>query len=362
MRNPKEVLVTTTTNIEGYSIKQYLKPISAHVVAGTNFFSDFFASFSDVFGGRSHTYQKQLSSIYVEAIEVLKKTAYELGANCIIGLKVDLDEISGKGKSMFMITAVGTAIIVESSIISQSVVEANEKPGVLSSDGMKKLRKRGHLINQAKNSKLELDDSTWQFLSENSVYEISKEIQETIITNSNFENFSFDRIYSPLSAYLLSLTEDQRTIFLYDFLMNKKANNIQKPIYKLIADLMIFDSVKLEQYFKDPDDDTKNKALQLVVNEKQFYTNEDIKTFENMIKIIQTTFQKKGEVSKQKSMLSSKEKEVWKCLCGTTNGIDLAYCARCGKDIYGFYQSQVNPEKAISKLTENIEIIKNNVG
>src|SRR5947207_764071 len=98
MTNPKDILVTTTSSIEGLSVKQYLKPISAHIVAGTNLFSDFLASFSDVFGGRSQTYQKQLASLYSEAIERLKVAAYEIGANCIIGLNVDMDEISGKGK------------------------------------------------------------------------------------------------------------------------------------------------------------------------------------------------------------------------------------------------------------------------
>ena len=115
MINPKDILVTTTSSVEGLKVKHYLKPISAHLVAGTNLFSDFFASFSDVFGGRSQTYQKQLTSLYNEAIERLRTTAYEIGANCIIGLHVDLDEISGKGKSMFMLTAMGTAVIIEDS-------------------------------------------------------------------------------------------------------------------------------------------------------------------------------------------------------------------------------------------------------
>src|SRR5207249_5006597 len=86
MANPKEILVTTTSSCDGLTVKQYLKPISAHIVAGTNLFSDFLASFADVFGGRSQTYQKQLSSLYNESIERLKIAAFEIGANCIIGL------------------------------------------------------------------------------------------------------------------------------------------------------------------------------------------------------------------------------------------------------------------------------------
>jgi hypothetical protein len=44
------MLVTTTSAIEGLKIKKYLQPISAHVVAGTNLFSDIGASLSDIFG------------------------------------------------------------------------------------------------------------------------------------------------------------------------------------------------------------------------------------------------------------------------------------------------------------------------
>ena len=78
MINPKDILVTTTSTVDGIQVKQYLKPISAHIVAGTNLFSDFFASFSDVFGGRSQTYQNQLASLYNEAIERLRTAAYEI--------------------------------------------------------------------------------------------------------------------------------------------------------------------------------------------------------------------------------------------------------------------------------------------
>ena len=127
MTSAKNILVTTASLVQGTEIQQHLKPVSAHIVAGTNFFSDVFASFSDVFGGRSKSYQNQLSSLYNEAIEKLKLEAYELGANCIIGLSVDLDEISGKGKSMFMVTAIGSAVIINDINSLGKLNEANEK-------------------------------------------------------------------------------------------------------------------------------------------------------------------------------------------------------------------------------------------
>src|SRR5688572_18225443 len=108
MPTPREIIVTTTSSLDRIPVKKYLKPVSAHVVSGMNVFNDMFGSFSDFFGGRSSTYQRQLVSLYNEAIERIKHTAYEAGANGILGLSIDIDEISGKGKSMLMITATGT--------------------------------------------------------------------------------------------------------------------------------------------------------------------------------------------------------------------------------------------------------------
>jgi len=122
MVNPKDVLVVTTSSVDGLKVKRYLKPVSAHIVAGTNLFNDFLGGLTDVFGGRSYTYQKQLRSLYEEAIERIKFAAYEIGANCIVGLNIDMDEISGKGKSMFMLTAVGTAVILEKEVAEKDTL------------------------------------------------------------------------------------------------------------------------------------------------------------------------------------------------------------------------------------------------
>jgi uncharacterized protein YbjQ (UPF0145 family) len=58
MASPKDILVITTSSAEGLKIKKHLKPVTAHIVAGTNLFSDFLGGLTDVFGGRSSSYQK----------------------------------------------------------------------------------------------------------------------------------------------------------------------------------------------------------------------------------------------------------------------------------------------------------------
>jgi len=88
-----QFLITTTNSIEHFEIECYVEIISTNVVIGTNFFSDFGASLTDLFGGFSGSYQNKLQEIYNIAIDNLKKKAKRMGANAIIGLKIDFDEI-----------------------------------------------------------------------------------------------------------------------------------------------------------------------------------------------------------------------------------------------------------------------------
>jgi uncharacterized protein YbjQ (UPF0145 family) len=108
-----DFLLVTTNNVEGYKVVKYISPVTANVVIGTNIINDLFAGFSDFFGGRSNTYQDRFSEMYDLAIEELREEGKKKGANCILGVKIDLDQISGKGMQMFMLNAIGTAVIIK---------------------------------------------------------------------------------------------------------------------------------------------------------------------------------------------------------------------------------------------------------
>ena len=107
-----DFIVSTTKIIDGYTAIKYLGPVTTNIVIGTSFISDLFAGISDLIGSKSTNYQNKLSEMYKEAIKNLKEEAKMMDANCILGLKTDLDEISGKGMQMFMINAIGTAVII----------------------------------------------------------------------------------------------------------------------------------------------------------------------------------------------------------------------------------------------------------
>lgn len=104
------MIITTTNTIDGLEIKSYKGIIFGEVVAGVNFIKDFKAGITNIFGGRSGSYETELIQGRTEALEEMKRRAAELGATAVIGVKVDYETISNGGTNMMMIIASGTAV------------------------------------------------------------------------------------------------------------------------------------------------------------------------------------------------------------------------------------------------------------
>ena len=104
--------VTTTPSIEGRKIVKYCGVIAGEAILGANVFKDLLASVRDIVGGRSATYEKELQRAREIALSELQERAGQVGANAVVG--VDLDyEVLGQGNSMLMVSASGTAVVVE---------------------------------------------------------------------------------------------------------------------------------------------------------------------------------------------------------------------------------------------------------
>jgi uncharacterized protein YbjQ (UPF0145 family) len=106
------MLVTTTNTIEGRRIVSYKGLVAGEAILGANLFRDLFASIRDIVGGRSGAYEKVLNDARETAIAELTDKAAALGANAVIGVDIDYETV-GQNGSMLMVTAAGTAVIVE---------------------------------------------------------------------------------------------------------------------------------------------------------------------------------------------------------------------------------------------------------
>ena len=106
------MIITTTHNIEGKKIVKYLGLVSGEAIIGANFVKDFFAGIRDIVGGRAGSYEEGLREAKNIALAEMQDAAHRLGANAIVGIDLDYETMGGSG-SMLMVSASGTAVILE---------------------------------------------------------------------------------------------------------------------------------------------------------------------------------------------------------------------------------------------------------
>ncbi len=108
-----DIIVTTEPVMDEYRVVERLEVITAECVFGMNLFRDFFASITDILGGRSSSSQKVLRDARRTCLSELRREALIAGANAVVAVDLDYNEISGDGKNMLFLVASGTAVRVE---------------------------------------------------------------------------------------------------------------------------------------------------------------------------------------------------------------------------------------------------------
>jgi len=105
------MLVVTTPAVEGTKVSKYYGLVSGEAILGANIFKDFFAGVRDIVGGRSASYEKELRRAKDIAVEEMQQQARALGANAVLAVDLDYETI-GSG-NMLMVSASGTAVLLE---------------------------------------------------------------------------------------------------------------------------------------------------------------------------------------------------------------------------------------------------------
>ncbi|HBK53604.1 MAG: YbjQ family protein [Syntrophomonas sp.] len=101
------MIMTTTPNIEGQRILEYLGLVTGEAIMGANVVRDIFASITDIVGGRSGAYESKLGDARRIAIGEMQEQARRLGANAVVGIDIDYEVIRD---GMLMVAASGTAV------------------------------------------------------------------------------------------------------------------------------------------------------------------------------------------------------------------------------------------------------------
>ena len=104
------MIVTTTPSVEGYRISDYRGIVVGEAIMGANVMRDVFASITDIVGGRSGAYESKLQDARDTALRELEQRAAERGGNAVVGVDLDYEVV---GNSMLMVSASGTAVVIE---------------------------------------------------------------------------------------------------------------------------------------------------------------------------------------------------------------------------------------------------------
>lgn len=96
-------------DVPGYDIVEVHGEVFGLVVRARNAFSNFGSSLRTVFGGEASGYTKLLSESRDQAVERLREAAQAKGANAVLAMRFDCNEIADL---MSEVAAYGTAVTV----------------------------------------------------------------------------------------------------------------------------------------------------------------------------------------------------------------------------------------------------------
>ena len=91
------MIVSTTNNIEGRPVKNYLGIVTGETIIGANILKDFFAGIRDIVGGRSGSYERVLREAKDTALKEMKENATRLGADAVLGIDLDYETVGNRG-------------------------------------------------------------------------------------------------------------------------------------------------------------------------------------------------------------------------------------------------------------------------
>jgi uncharacterized protein YbjQ (UPF0145 family) len=104
------MLITTTNDAPGYRVVKTLGVVRGITVRSRNAISDMVGGVQSVFGGRVGVYVKLAETARQEAYDELVAHAREMGANGILAMRYDANEIM---PGITEVLAYGTAVVIE---------------------------------------------------------------------------------------------------------------------------------------------------------------------------------------------------------------------------------------------------------
>ncbi|MCX6188531.1 MAG: YbjQ family protein [Bacteroidetes bacterium] len=107
------LLITTSTALEGYHVKTQLGLVRGITVRSRSIIGNIAGGFMTIFGGKSAIYTELCENSREEALQLMIKHGRDLGANAIINMRYESNEVM---QGLTEVLAYGTAVVVEKTL------------------------------------------------------------------------------------------------------------------------------------------------------------------------------------------------------------------------------------------------------
>lgn len=347
------MIVTTTSLIPNEEIKSIISVVHNRVVLGTNLFSDISASFSDFFGGNNSAYEKRLAEITDDVIDGLKKKALKLRADALIDLKIDVDEVNGKNKSMFMVTAIATAVLFKKGQSTTNEIAYDEIWASILKNRIIDLIEKGKFSPTI--------DWVSEYITHNNIIEV---FEPYIISIKN-NNIDVSLCDSQFEAYLSNLNSSELFDLTFKYFSKEERSYRESEILKIVFKKIVVDYAKIlnilsidatipnnnAEVIVDGNLDAKRLCLNILLNTNEIYSDKDFDNIVLIIEKIKLIFPNLSVIEEGDGIFS-KGRKYWRCKCGNKNENDDLYCIKCHKDVFGNENYVVNVNRVVEFLEE----------
>lgn len=324
----RDILTVTTSTLMGsYEVEEYYGYISVNFVTGANFLRDWLAGWTDILGGVSKSYTRELDELKSMARSALENKVRLLGMNCILGLQIDIDPIFGSNYSMFMVSATGTACKINNLMKNNEGIDPVEF-------NIKLDLSRIYAVNSLSNTPINLANSTLDEIEE-FIVSFPKD-NEIMLVDFFLKNFKENPTKYISFAYKSNINIISEFLYKNNYLKIAKyvSDNITKEKTLFIKNFNIIDySSILEQLKNVNNSDTELDLLVALSAEPQIVTKENYYALKELLELIHKKYNDKVDI---KTSGLGKKKESWICKhCKCSVDISRQSCHSCNYDRLG---------------------------
>ena len=350
MNSPKTHHATTAGSIAGWDIQRHLGVVAVHVVAGTGLISDFFAGFSDFFGGRSESYRKQLASLYDEAIARLLHEAHARGGNWLVGLRVDIEQVSGKGKQMFMITGMATAVSAKPTPGRDSALATQR--ATVSATEMDDHWSRVRLLKEHGSSSGLLPPPVLARATEARLSELSPAVLRSLAASQDesfYDAKTREESLETHAMFFTALPPSDASKALFEGLA--VGRDVAAAAIVLMARCTLGDLASSLREVESENREQRRNGLQSLRAHQLVYAAADLDKIDRLRDRLDGSPFMSPHVVLKKGLLGGDRSE-WECVCGRRISIKAPTCATCLRDQMGFLPRDLRPEEASELLLQ----------